>query len=348
MGSDMRRLVLEAPYKMRMERVPVPRPGAGEICIRVQRVGVCGSDLTTYRGRHPYVTFPRVMGHEIAGTIEATGAGVTSPTPGTRVAVIPHIVCGACDACGTETYNFCEQLQCTGAEADGAHCDYFCIRAVMAIPVPDSMSLDDAALVEPACVAYHGARRGEIRAGDKVLIIGAGPIGLFCAQSCRALGAETVYLADLDAGRLAVGRDLGADGVIHVAQESLEAGLDRLCGGAKRLDVFFDGVGEKGRVLNDILRLARRGSRVVMIGVLQNGYDIPNLPDFVQHELRLSGTTMYIPQDYREMLALMGDGRVRTTGMISGHITLEAFPELIHGLDKGTVKTVKTLIDMER
>lgn len=344
MAKKMRRLVLVEPYKMQMEEADIPKPKAGEVRIRVQRIGVCGSDITIYRGRHPYVRYPLVMGHEIAGTIDTLGEGVTNLVIGMRVAIIPHLVCGKCEACRTETYNFCEQLQCTGAEADGAHCDYFCISAKMVIPIPDTMSLDEAAIVEPACVAYHGAKRGEISKNDKVLIIGAGPIGVFCMQSCKTLGAKAVYLADMDPSRLEIGLKLGADGVIDVSKETLKDGLVRLCGSEKNIDVFYDCVGEKGHVFNDILLLARRGTRVVVIGVLQDGCKIPNLPDFVQHELRISGTTMYVPQDYREMIALMGSKRIQTTGMISHYFELEEFPKVMELADKSKENTFKIII----
>jgi L-iditol 2-dehydrogenase len=321
-GGTMLQATLVAPEKIEVGRVPIPAPGPGEILIHVERIGVCGSDPTIYFGRHPYVTYPVVMGHEFSGHVEALGEGVSFPAPGTRVTVIPHLVCGECGACKNEIYNFCESLRCTGAEADGAHREYIAMPKEMVVPIPDAMSMDDAALVEPACVAYHAAKRGKICPNDTVLIVGAGPIGNFCMQSCRALGAKAVIIADRDAERLALAATLGADSVIDVSAEGLRQGLKRLCGSHEQVDVFFDCVGEKGAVFNDILGLARRGSRVVIVGVLQNGYDIPLLPDFVQHELQLSGTTMYTPADYREMVTLMGEGKIRTVGMISHYFPL--------------------------
>jgi 2-desacetyl-2-hydroxyethyl bacteriochlorophyllide A dehydrogenase len=328
--DKMLKATLIAPEKIVVGECGVPCPAENQVLIKVERIGVCGSDPTIYFGRHPYVKYPVVMGHEFAGTVAALGENVNSPSVGTRVAVIPHLVCGECEACKNEIYNFCESLRCTGAEADGAHCEYIAMPKEMVLPIPDIMSMDDAAIVEPACVAYHAAKRGEIKPDDIVLIIGAGPIGNFCMQSCKALGAKKVYVADLDSERLELALSLGADGVIDVSKESLDDGLERLCGDkkGKMIDVFFDCVGEKGRVFNDILRIARRGTRVVMVGVLQNGYDIPLLPDFVQHELRLSGTTMYTPQDYREMIDLMGEGKISTNGMITHYFDLAQIIEV--------------------
>lgn len=344
----MRKLVLEKPFTMKMTEAPVPAPQEQEVRIRVSKIGICGSDPTIYKGLHPYVSYPVVLGHELSGIIDAVGSGVSPERIGQRVTVIPHLVCGHCDACKEEIYNFCEELRCTGAEADGAHCDYFCIDSKMVLQIPDAMTLEDAAMVEPACVAYHGAKRGQLRQGDRVVIVGAGPIGVFCMQSCLALGAKSVIIADMDASRLELAASLGATAVLDVSKEDLGTGLRRLVGSEKNVDVFYDCVGEKGIVLNNILSVARRGARVVVIGVLQNEYCIPLLPDFVQHELSLSGTTMYVPQDYREMIDLMGRGVIRTQGMVSHHISLEQVPEMLDQIVNRKVKIFKVIIDVDQ
>ena len=142
----MRKLILEAPYHLKMVTdAPIPEPGENQVRVHVKKIGICGSDPTIYKGLHPYVTYPVVMGHEIGAVIDKVGANVPESRVGERVAIIPHIVCGHCDACKHEIYNFCEELKCTGAEADGAHCDYFCIDACMAIPMPDTATLEQAA-----------------------------------------------------------------------------------------------------------------------------------------------------------------------------------------------------------
>lgn len=343
----MRKLVLNKPYEMVMTESSVPTPAKDQVRIKVCKIGICGSDPTIYKGLHPYVSYPLVQGHEISGVIDMVGENVSSDRIGERVTVIPHIVCRNCSACENKIYNFCEDLKCTGAEADGAMCDYFCIDSEMAIIIPDTMSLEDAALVEPACVAYHGAKRGNIKKGDTVLIVGAGPIGAFCLQSCFALGAGKVFIADMDAERLEIAKNLGATGTIDVSKEDLKDGLVRLCGSEKKVDVFYDCVGEKGIVLNNILKIARRGTNVVVIGVLQNEYIVPLLPDFVQHELSLHGTTMYTPVDYREMLELFGKKAIKTDGMISHHFPLEKVPEVLDMIVNRREKTFKVVIDVD-
>lgn len=342
----MRKLILEAPYKMRMTQAPIPEPEIHQVRVHVKKIGVCGSDPTIYKGLHPYVSYPLVMGHEISGVIDKVGCGVPESRIGEGVAIIPHIVCDECAACRAGIYNFCEQLRCTGAEADGAHCDYFCIDARMAVPIPDEMSLEQAAMVEPACVAYHGARRAGDLSNANVLVVGAGPIGVFCMQSCFALGAKQVFVADMDTERLNLAKSLGASGIIDVSKEELKAGLTRLAFSEKNIDIFYDCVGEKGTVLNNILSVARRGSRVVVIGVLQKAYSVPLLPDFVQHELALFGTTMYVPQDYQDVIALMGKGVIRTEGMVSHRFQLEELPRVLDEIVNRKIKTFKVIIDV--
>jgi L-iditol 2-dehydrogenase len=344
MSGKMLSVTLVKPRELKIEYTDMPKPGKGEILIKILRVGVCGSDSTIYYGNHPYVSFPVIMGHEFSGTVEVLGEGVTGFSVGERVAIIPHLVCGKCRACKTETYNFCEELRCTGAEADGAHVQYKVMPKEMVIPIPDSMTMDDAAMVEPACVGYHAAKRGDIQPDDRVLVIGAGPIGIFNMQSVKALGAKEVYIADIDEWRLDLALKLGADGAINVSKESLEEGLIRLAGGSKEINVFFDCVGEKGLVFDNILQLARRGTRVVIVGVLQNNYYVPHLPDFVQHELRLSGTTMYVPQDYREMIKLIGEGKVKTEGMITHYFKLEDINAVFNLIENKQEKYFKIML----
>ena len=344
--SKMRIATLAAPGEIILGRAEIPVPKQNEILVKVERVGVCGSDPTIYYGRHPYVKFPVVMGHEFSGHVAVLGPGAEGPPAGTRVTVIPHLVCGQCKPCRQKIYNFCQELRCVGAEADGAHCEYIAMPAEMVLPIPDGMTLDDGAMVEPASVAYHAAKRGELRQSDIVLVIGAGPIGNFVMQSAKALGAGKVFIADLDARRLELALSLGADGIINVSGERLEDGLERLCGGSHEVDAFFDCVGEKGAVFNDILRLARRGARAVIVGVLQNGYDIPLLPDFVQHELRISGTTMYTPSDYHEVINLMGRGAIRTEGMISHYFDFDDVAGVFKKIAGREIKYFKIMLKM--
>jgi L-iditol 2-dehydrogenase len=340
----MIQIKLVKPRKLIYERVERPKPGKGQVLVKVQRCGVCGSDLTIYRGRHPYAKSPLVMGHEFSGTISEVAPDVRDYRPGTRVAVIPHLACGDCQACSRGIYNFCEQLKCLGAEADGAHSNFINVPAKMICPIPDNMSLDDAAMLEPASVAHHAARRGAIEAGDRVLVIGAGPIGIFTMQCCKAMGASEVYLADVDDWRLDIGLKLGADGILDTSESTLKVAASQVRRGPEHFDVFFDCVGEQGDVLDQILTFAKRGSRIVVVGVLQTEYSIPHLPHFVQHELTLSGTTMYTPKDYTEVIKLICEGSIRTAGMITHYFDLADVDQVFDMMENKRQRYLKIML----
>lgn len=344
----MLRVMLTKPGNFEIDQTDIPKASKGQVLIKVQRCGVCGSDPTIYRGLHPYAKKSLVMGHEFSGVVQELGEGVTHLKTGQRVTIIPHVVCGKCKPCLTETYNFCEELKCMGAEDDGAHVEYVNVDARMALPIPDNMSFEDAAMIEPACVSYHGVKRGEVKPGDIALVIGAGPIGIFAMQSCRALGATKTIIADLDQSRLDLATSLGADAVINVGKESLEEGLTRILGNYKDVDVFFDCVGEKGKVFDNILKIARRGTRIVMIGVLQNEYHVPHLPDFVQHELRISGTTMYVPQDFKDMIKFMSEGKISTKGMITHYYRLDQIKEVFKMIDNREQPFMKIMLTYDQ
>ena len=332
MVGKMWRAVLVEPALFVTEEVDIPSPKPGEALIKVGRVGVCGSDISALHDKHPYIHRPIVLGHEVSGVVVEADAE-SRLGPGTRVAVIPHLVCGSCGPCSKEVYNLCENLKCIGAQADGAHSEYIVMDEKMVLPIPDDLSLDDAAMVEPAAVAYHGIKRTGIGSNDSIFIVGAGPIGIFAMQSAKALGAKAVYIADIDSWRLSLASKLGADGVIDLSVESMSDGLTRLAGSPKQISVMADCVGGKGDVLNQLIELAPRGSRIVMIGVLGNNYDIPALPNFVEHELALFGTTMYVPQDYREVIDHMSAGRISTEGMVTHTFDLKDLPAAFDMID---------------
>jgi len=339
MKQKMRRILLIEPRRFVIEEVDRPLPGANEVLIRVVCVGVCGSDIAALHGKHPYIRCPIVLGHEFSGVV-VKGAALA---PGTRVAVIPHLVCGSCDACRREDFNLCENLRCIGAQADGAHAEYVVVPAPMVLPIPAQLTLKDAALIEPAAVAWHGVKRASIMKNESVLVVGAGPIGIFAMQSAKVLAAKAVYIADLISDRLSLASSLGADGTIDLSKESLIAGLDRLAGGPKQIAVLMDCVGGRGTVLNQLITLARRGSRIVMIGVLNNEYDIPDLPDFVEHELTFIGTAMYAPRDYREVIKNMTSGHIRTSGMITHFFDFNNIPDAFAMVEAGKEKFFKIM-----
>jgi len=328
----MKRVLMTGTNELAVQVVKKARALPGEALVKVMRCGVCGSDSTILHGKHPWAISPLVMGHEFSGIVEEHGPGVCTPPIGTRVAVIPHRACGKCWACQSKRHNLCERLRCMGAEAHGAHAEYVSVPAEMLVPATDGMSFEQAAMLEPACVGLHAVKRVDV-AGKSALVLGSGPIGVFTAQCARALGAEKVYVADQDSWRLGIARKSGATATLDLSKAKLEEAAAASGVDLEQTSVFFDCVGLEGQALDEILRVARRGSNVVVIGVLQRHYKLPHLPDLVQHELSVHGSTMYVADDYRQMMQLVTEKKVTTDGLITHEFSLEQIPDAFRFID---------------
>lgn len=217
--QTMEALVLHAPADLRWEEARIPRPRPGWVLVEVAACGVCGSDphrvMVSGCYRHPMI-----VGHEFSGIVAALGAGVKTTQVGDRVAVVPIIPCGTCAYCQMGEYAICDNYDFLGSRSNGAMASYVTAPAANCVPVPDGVSLEAAALSDPACVALHGLRKlPRFEAGYSVAIIGAGPIGLFMLQWARALGAGQTIVLDLEQDKLTLARSLGADLAIHVQEE---------------------------------------------------------------------------------------------------------------------------------
>jgi L-iditol 2-dehydrogenase len=345
MSDMMKRVVLKKPLYFELEEVPKAVAEPGEVLVKVICCGVCGSDFTIYKGKHPWAISPLVMGHEFAGIIDSVGKGVDCSRVGKRVGILPHRVCGNCYGCRQNTSNLCSNLRCMGAEAHGGHAEYVSVPANMAISIPDTLSFDEAALLEPACVAYHGLNRAGNIKGKTVCIIGAGPIGAFAVQSAVALGAAKVIVGDLDDSRLQLSAQW-AHKVFNTTNKSFVQALKENGIDSEQIDIYVDCVGLEGQVLEQILLTSRRNTSIVMIGVLRREYNIPHLPEFVQHEITLHGTTMYDHKDYEKVIMLMADKKIRIDGMITHRFKLTDIPEVLKKFSAHNESFFKIMLDV--
>ncbi len=315
----MRQAELHAPEDIRLIDAPRPEPGADEILIRVARVGVCGSDLHAYHGRHPFIDLPVVPGHEFAGTVAAVGAGVADFVPGQRVTVEPSLVCGTCYNCTHGRYNICDSLRVIGCQTVGAMADYIAVPACKVLALPDGMTWDQAAMVEPLAVGVHAVRVAQFAPGANVLVLGAGTIGLMTLQAARAAGAGQVMISDLLQDRLDLAQRLGADHAVNPQATDLAQALEEAFG-PDRADVIIECVGVAATA-REAVRVARKGTRIVLAGVFEE--EVPLSLDLVQdRELELVGTLMYAGDDFSTALALVRDGKVDVDSLISHRFPL--------------------------
>jgi L-iditol 2-dehydrogenase len=342
----MRQIQLVEEGRVECQEVDLPVPKEKEVLIRINNVGVCGTDISAYHGMHPYIRPPIVLGHEFSGTITALGDKVKSLRQGMRVTVLPHLGCGECVPCKERRYNHCEKLKCIGCQSPGAFAQYLAVPDYTVFQLPGSISFEQGAMVEPASVGYHGMMKGMPR-GSNVVIVGAGPIGIFALQAARTLGAKKVAIADIKAERLSLAKALTEFPVMNLAEATLDDAVDRVFGGSKNVDLYCDCVGGDGRAIESIIRTARRGSRIVCIGILRKENEIPHLPDIVEHELAITGSSMYVPKDFSDVLTLMSKGMISTKGLITHRFRLEEIPEMYRKIESNQMPYLKIMIDVE-
>ena len=202
MEKNMIQQVMTAPGEIIFREVPIPKPEAGQVLIKIQRIGICGSDIHVYHGKHPFTSYPVTQGHEVSGEVAALGEGVETFAVGQKVTIEPQVFCGHCHPCTHGKYNLCEELKVMGFQTTGTASQYFAVDASKVTPLPDAMSYEEGAMIEPLAVAVHAVRRAGDVSGQKIAVIGAGPIGNLVAQAAKGMGAAQVMVSDISDYRL--------------------------------------------------------------------------------------------------------------------------------------------------
>ena len=315
----MRAAVFDAPLSIRMTEAQKPRPRAGEVLVQVKAAGLCAGDLYIYTGKNPYVTYPRIGCHEIAGVVEAYGPGTSGPPIGTRVVVDPFIGCGHCYPCRIGKRNCCANLTIVGVHREGGFADFVTAPVHNLNIVPEVLSNFEAAFAEPVAIGVQGCRRGVVTSGDTVLVLGAGPIGLAIVEVARALGA-TVYATDLSAERLTTAADLGA---IPVAGGAglLERVMELTNG--EGMPVVMEATGA-APAMEETIDLVAAGGRIVILGLVRKGQGItyPGL-DFTRKEVTILGSRASV-DCFPEALALLASGNIHYPKIASAFALSEA------------------------
>jgi threonine dehydrogenase-like Zn-dependent dehydrogenase len=224
----MKAIVCEEPGRLALLERPDPKVGEGEVLVRIRRAGVCGTDFHIFRGKQPFLTYPRVIGHELAGEVVEAFPG-SAVTPGQTVAIIPYLSCMRCVTCRRGKTNCCQSIRVLGVHVDGGLCDLLAVPERNVVPVGD-LSVDQAAMIEFLAISAHGVRRGAPGTGDRVLVVGAGPIGMAAVIFAKSRGA-TVTATDVRPDRLAFCHGkLGADKTVEAGTAAREE-LERITGG---------------------------------------------------------------------------------------------------------------------
>ena len=344
----MKALVYYGPNDLRYTDAADPAPASREVLIRVRVVGICGSDVHGYQGKTGRRNPPMIMGHEIAGDVVATGDAVTKVTVGDRVAVDPVIYCNQCAYCAAGQTNICKNRRVVGVSIqnetiNGAMAELIAVPEHVVNRLPDDLTYEQGALIDPLAVAVHGVKMAGNLENKRVAIIGAGQIGLFALQSCIAFGAESTTVIDISDSRLSVAKDLGADAVLNAA--SFTAGkrdFKEACQAAGGFDVVIEAVGAE-QTIQQSLYLVKSGGIVVLMGLGQKEAAI-DAHHLVENEITLKGTYIFVEKDLPDAIRLFQAGAVNIAKMISRVEPLEKGPEMFAALATENSKIFKVLL----
>ncbi len=339
----MKQAVMVAPGLIELRDVPVPVPGPEEVRLKIHRIGVCGSDVHVYHGRHPFTRYPVVQGHEFSAEVEAVGPGVADLRPGAKVTAMPQIVCGACPPCRRGEYHICDQLRVQGFQAPGCAQELWVTKAEKILPLPETITYDQGALIEPTAVAVHAVSRTGDLAGRRVVILGAGPIGNLVAQVARTEGAQ-VLITDLSPFRLDTAKACGLSASSNAGAEALDQAVTRTFGEAG-FDVAFECVGVEATVDAAICNL-QKGGTLVIVGVFGMKPQV-NLGLVQDRELNIHGTLMYRRDDYTRAIRLIAAGQIATTPLISRHFPLQEYAQAYRFIESEGDKVLKVFIDLQ-
>lgn len=320
----MRAAVITTPGDITVSEVPDPSPGSGEIVVRVGACGVCGTDLHIADGEFPPTPYPIVPGHEFSGEVVALGADVRADVGvGDRVAVDPSLFCGRCAECRRGRGNLCENWGATGDTVDGAFAEYVSVPAAQAYRMPDHLSWSEGALVEPVSCAVHGMQRLGVEVGERVLVVGAGTMGLLIAQLAQRAGG-VVSVVDRNPARLPGAAELGA----HATAESVEA-LD-----APPFDVAVDVTGAPPAI-EAAFDALRRGGRLQIFGVAAAEARVSLSPFRIYNdEITIVGS-MAVLNSYGKALELVGSGAVQVAGLVTDTLPLGRYADALQRVRDG-------------
>ena len=301
----MRAAIMNAPFDMSVGDWDTPRPRPGEVLVSVAAAGICAGDMYFYLGKNPYARYPQVCGHEIAGVVEAVGEGVAGFERGTPVVVEPFLGCGACYPCRVGKSNCCANLQIIGVHRPGGYAEYLTAPATHVHRVPEGLSPAWASFAEPVAIAVQSCRRGAVSAGELVLILGCGPIGLALIEVVKARGAVPVA-TDVNEQRRETAAGLGAR-TLPAGDPLLEAVMELTRG--EGAPVVIEATGNP-RAMEQTVDLVASGGRIVIVGLVKQGVTV-TLPalDFTRKEMTIVGSRASV-NCFPESLQLLAEGKI--------------------------------------
>lgn len=339
----MKAAILHAGGDLRHETIPDPAPGAGEVVVQVHACSICGSDLHAFHGKHPRLTFPRILGHEFAGEIVAVGPGVERFRVGERVCCDIDFPCGTCGPCREGRSNICEKLRTMGFDRDGAYAEYAVVPEFNLYALPDNVSFDQASAVQVLGISYHAvAHRVKPQAGEKIAVIGAGPVGLGAALIARLSGAE-VTITDILDYRLAKAQELGIGSTLDAKDPDLRGLALELTSG-RGFDKVVECVGGlQERTVTDAVNMVKRGGQITIVGTFpENRVTIP-IAYIKDREIDINFSRGNF-KAFAPCLELIGSGKIDPDRYISHRFPLSRAEDALRLLEARNVEAHKIVL----
>ncbi|WP_058051402.1 zinc-binding alcohol dehydrogenase family protein [Janthinobacterium sp. Ant5-2-1] len=336
----MKSIVCDTPGSLRMEQRAVPVPAEGEVLLRIRRVGICGTDMHIFRGTQPFLSYPRVMGHELSGHIHSAPAG-SRLAAGDQVYVMPYLSCGTCVACRQGKTNCCTRIEVLGVHRDGGMTEYLALPERFVFKT-EGISLDDAAMIEFLAIGAHAVKRGAVDAGKRVLVVGAGPIGMAVMLFASLKGADVTVL-DGRADRLQFCRDaLGIARTVQLGDGDKEQLSDAT--GGEFFDVVFDATGNIAAMERGLDFVAHGGS-YVLVSIVRDRLSFSD-PEFHKRETTLLGSRNATVDDFEEVVAAMKAGKVPTALLNTHRTTLDEFTGVLDRWMQPEAGVIKAIVEV--
>ncbi|MEK3890477.1 NAD(P)-dependent alcohol dehydrogenase [Bacillus sp. FSL K6-3431] len=341
----MKAAVLNKPQSIEIKEITIPEPKSNEALLKVHCIGICGSDLHYYEhgriGRY-VVEKPIILGHEVSGTVVKVGSEVTDLKVGDRVAVEPGIPCGQCEYCRSGRYNLCDEVEFMATPPfDGAWAEYVTVRSDFLFKLPDHVSYEEGALIEPLSVGFHAMRRGKVGPGDRLIITGLGPIGLLTIEAAKMFGVTEIYGSDVVGFRRELAMQMGAKGVIDPSKGFVQDQLEELSG-EKGLDVLIETSGN-AHAISETIKLVKRGGRIVYVG-LPIADSIPmDMTWMIDAELDMVGVFRYV-NTYSDAINSLGHPTVDLEKVITDRYSLDDIQKAIDVALTEKDKSIKVMI----
>lgn len=339
----MKAFVYENPMTMPLREVPLPEVGECDVRIAVKAVGICGSDVHGFRGTTGRRKPPIIMGHEFSGVVDAVGEKVTRWKKGDRVLANPLMTCGVCENCRKGLPNVCSNRHGLGVDLNGAYAEYVKVREDMVFALPDSLTFEEGALVEPLGVAMHAVNRTPLLLCESLVIIGSGTIGLLTLLAARLKGAGKIIMIDTDDDRLAFAKKLGADEIVNSRTTDPLEFVKAVTHG-RGADGVIEAVGISPTAALS-LQIAANGAHVTWIGNSQPMIEI-NMQQIVTRELTVSGSYGFI-SEFETAIEAIRSGRIKPMVLVEQEAKLEDAGRLIEELSAGKINPVKVMLKLD-